>query len=112
MALTTIDDYTVMYSANQFPPRIWLQAKSKFIGQLIFMPDNTPLPPDNVVNGQVNLYYHLENFSHALDLLETDTEVSLLFSGSGPGFENGLLTASENIGDDEVRQMRAQSSNA
>jgi len=112
MALTTIDDYTVMYSANQFPPRIFLQAKNKFIGQLIFMPDNTPLPPDKVVSGQVNLYYHLENFPHALDLLETDTKVSLLFNGSGPGFENGLLTASENVGDDEVKQMLAQSSKA
>jgi hypothetical protein len=108
MALTKIDDYITLYSANQFPPRIWLQANNMFIGQLIFEPDGTPLPPDNEVNGQVNLYYHLENFPHALDLLESDTGVSLLYSGSGPGFENGLLTASENIGDDELKQALAR----
>jgi hypothetical protein len=111
MALTNIDNYIVLYSANQFPPRIWLQANNKFIGQLIFEPDGTTLPPDSEASGQVNLYYHLENFPHALDLLESDTGVSLLYSGSGPGFENGLLTASEQIGDDEVKQILARKIN-
>lgn len=105
MALTKIDDYTVLYSANQFAPRIWLRAQNKYIGQLIFNADNAPLPADNEVGGQVNLYYHLENFPHVLDLLESDTEVSLLYNGSGPGFENGLLTSSEGVGDDELHQM-------
>jgi hypothetical protein len=40
---------------------------------------------------------------NVLDLLETDAKVSLLFSGSGGGFENGLLTVSEKTGDDQER---------
>jgi hypothetical protein len=105
MALTKIEDYLVMYSANTFAPRIWLRAQQKYIGQLIFNADNTPLPADNESGGQVNLYYHLENFPHVLDLLESDTEVSLLYNGTGPGFENGLLTSAEGVGDDELQRM-------
>ena len=49
MALTKIDEYEVMYSANAFVPRIWLKSSNKFIGQLIFKADGSPLPPDNMV---------------------------------------------------------------
>ena len=44
MALTQITDYQVQYSANKFPPRIWLKNGATFIGQLIFMPDGSTLP--------------------------------------------------------------------
>jgi hypothetical protein len=46
MALTQIDQYEVMYSANTFFPRIWLKNGGKFIGQLIFHPDGATLPAD------------------------------------------------------------------
>ncbi len=105
MALTKIDSYAVMYSANQFSPRIWLLAKGDNIGQLIFQPEDAPLPPDAKVGGQVNLYYHLEQFPHALDLLESDAQVSLLFNGSGGGFENGLLTVPENVTSDQISAL-------
>jgi len=58
MALTAIDDYEVMYSSTPFVPRIWLISQGNFIGQLIFMPDGSPLPGDT----PGNLYYHLEDF--------------------------------------------------
>jgi hypothetical protein len=64
-----------------------------------------PLPPDAKVGGQVNLYYHLEQFPHALDLLESDAQVSLLFNGSGGGFENGLLTVPENVTSDQISAL-------
>lgn len=105
MALTKIDSYAVMYSANQFPPRIWLLAKGNYIGQLIFQPEDATLPPDAKVGGQVNLYYHLEQFPHALDLLESDDQVSLLFNGSGGGFENGLLTTPENVTKEQITAL-------
>ena len=57
MALTLINDYEVMYSSNTFPPRILLMSAGKFIGQLIFHPDGTPLPPDNQIGGQVQLMF-------------------------------------------------------
>jgi hypothetical protein len=50
MELTTIDDYTFMFSENLFPPSISTEAKWKSIGQLIIMLDNTPLPQDSAVN--------------------------------------------------------------
>ena len=98
MALTQITDYQVMYSANKFPPRIWLKNGNNFIGQLIFMPDGSALPPDTMVGTQANLYYHLEDFQNALHLLSEETPMYLLYSGSGPGFENGIQTAAEPLG--------------
>lgn len=98
MALTPIDKFEVMYSANTFSPRIWLLSGTNFIGQLIFMPDGTALPQDAMVNGQVNLYYHLEDFENVMELFRNESPLSLLFSGSGGGFENGILTAQDVVG--------------
>lgn len=98
MATTRIDQFEVMYSANTFVPRIWLIGAGKFIGQLIFFPDGKALPADTQVSGQVNLYYHLEDFENVHQLLENEKDIFLLFSGSGPGFENGILTTAEPAG--------------
>src|SRR4051812_41009637 len=100
MAVTAIDDYEVMYSANQFLPRIWLLAGGGYIGQLIFMPDGAELPSDSTTN----LYYHLQNFSHILDLLRNEKPLYYLFTGSGPGFENGVKTTPEAVGEGETYQ--------
>jgi hypothetical protein len=93
-----IDQFEVMYSSNTFVPRIWLLNSGKFIGQLIFLPDGKPLPADNKVKDQVNLYFHLEDFPNVRDLLETEKNTFLLFNGSGLGFENGILTTHEPVG--------------
>jgi hypothetical protein len=98
MALTQIDKFEVMYSANTFPPRIWLMNANNFIGQLIFMPDGSAVPQDSMVNGQANIYYHLENFENVIELLRNESSVSLLFSGSGGGNENGILTTQDVVG--------------
>jgi hypothetical protein len=93
MATTLINDYELMYSANTFPPRIWLINSGVFIGQLIFHPDGSALPPDSLLGGQAQLQYHLEDFENCAALLRNEKTVYLLFNGSGPGFENGLMTA-------------------
>ena len=98
MALTQITDYQVQYSANKFPPRIWLKNAAKFIGQLIFMPDGSTLPVDGESGGQVNLYYHLEDFENAFSVLTEEKIVYLLYNGPGPGFENGIQTSTEPLG--------------
>jgi hypothetical protein len=98
MALTLINDYEVMYSANTFPPRIWLLSSGNFIGQLIFHPDGTVLPPDTSLAGQAQLHYHLEDFQNCETILRTERTVYLLFSGTGPGNENGLLTSQLLVG--------------
>ena len=102
MALTKIDTYEVMYSANTFVPRIWLKGGNKNIGQLVFKPNGSALPPDNMVNGQVNLYYHLDDFQNAIDLLRNESPMYLLYSGSGGGFENGIKTTPEAVGEGEA----------
>lgn len=102
MALTKIDSYEVMYSANKFAPRIWLKNGTNYIGQLIFKPNGTTLPQDNLVSGQVNLYYHLEDFANTLDLLRNESPMYLLYSGSGAGFENGIKTTQELVGEGEA----------
>jgi hypothetical protein len=99
MALTKIDKYEVMYSSNQFVPRVWLKNSGQYIGQLIFEPDGSALPPDSNVGGQVNLFYHLEDLDSVLDLLRNEKPMYLLFNGTGPGNENGIKTTPEDVGD-------------
>ncbi len=101
MSLTQIDQYEVMYSANTFFPRIWLKSGGKPIGQLIFKPNGSSLPPDSMTNGQVNLYYHLDDYQNAIDLLRNESPMYLLYSGSGGGFENGIKTTQEAVGEGE-----------
>jgi hypothetical protein len=101
MALTPIDQYEVMYSANAFPPRIWLKDAGSYIGQLIFHPDGSALPADSKSGTQVNLHYHLENFANVIDLLRNEKPMYLLYVGSGPGNENGIKTTAEPLGEGE-----------
>jgi hypothetical protein len=99
MPLTLIDQYEVMYSANSFVPRIWLKNSGNYIGQLIFEPDGSALPLDTNVNGEINLFYHLEDFQNAIDLLRDESPMYLLFNGSGGGNENGIKSTPEAVGE-------------
>lgn len=101
MALTKIDAYEVMYSSNTFLPRIWLKAGGKYIGQLIFKPNGAALPADGMSGVQANLYYHLDDYANAIDLLRNEAPMYLLYSGSGGGFENGIKTTEEVVGEGE-----------
>jgi hypothetical protein len=101
MPLTKIDAYEVMYSANTFVPRIWLKGGGRYIGQLIFKTNGQALPADSMSGGQVNLYYHLDDYQNAIDLLRNEGPMYLLYSGSGGGFENGIKTTEEVIGEGE-----------
>jgi hypothetical protein len=101
MALTQIDQYEVMYSANKFPPRIWLKHNGSYFGQLVFHADGSVLPADSQANGQVNLHYHVENFENVIDMLRNEKPMYLLYSGSGSGFENGIKTTAEPLGEGE-----------
>ncbi len=103
MALTKIDAYEVMYSANTFVPRIWLKNGGKYIGQLIFKPNGSALPVDTMSGGQANLYFHLDDFQNNIDLLRNENPMYLLFSGSGSGFENGIKTTEEIVGEGEMK---------
>ncbi|HET7208310.1 MAG TPA: hypothetical protein VFI95_17170 [Terriglobales bacterium] len=58
---------------------------------------------DQLTGGQVNLYYHLEDFDHTIDLLRNEKPMFLLFSGSGAGFENGIKTTAEPVGEGEIK---------
>jgi hypothetical protein len=98
MALTKIDEYEVMYSANTFAPSIGLKNSNNFIATLYFRPNGSALPPDDMVNNQVLLYYHLEDYQNIVDLLRNDRSMYLLYNGSGGGFENGIQTTSEAVG--------------
>jgi hypothetical protein len=99
MATTTkIDHYELMYSSNTFPPRLWLFGGGRPLGQLIFMPDGTALPPDTMSSGQVNLHYHLENLDTMLRLFQSEKTLFLLWAGSGGGFENGVQTTEQVLG--------------
>ena len=101
MALTKIDKYEVMYSANTFFPRIWLKHGATYIGQLIFKPNGSVLPADSMSGGQAQLYYHLDDYQNAIDLLRNESPMYLLYSGSGGGFENGIKTTEELVGEGE-----------
>jgi hypothetical protein len=51
--------------------------------------------------GQVNLYYHLDDYPNAIDLLRNEGPMHLLYSGSGGGFENGIKMTEEVVGEGE-----------
>lgn len=101
MEITKIDGYEVMYSANKFDPRIWLKGGGKYIGQLIFKANGSVLLADNKLNGQVNLFYHLDDYQNIIDLLRNESPLYLLYSGSGGGFENAIKTTQEMVGEGE-----------
>ncbi len=102
MSLTQIEQYQVLYSSNKFVPRIAIKSGNKYIGQLIFYDSGATLPDDTILNGEVHLYYHLEDFPNIIDLLRNEEPVFLLYSGSGPEFENAITTAAEPIGEGEL----------
>jgi hypothetical protein len=103
MPTTRVDAYEVFYSANSFSPRIGLKHAGEFIGQLVFKPNGASLPPDaSSANGQVSLFYHLDDFQNAIDLLRNEKPIYLYYNGTGPGFENGIKTNVEKVGEGEV----------
>jgi hypothetical protein len=102
MPLTNIESYQVIYSANSFVPRIGLLSGGKYVGQLIFHPDAAALPPDSMAGTQAQLHYHLADFANVIDVLRNEKPVSLLYSGSGGGFENAIETSPEPVGEAET----------
>ena len=100
-----VDAYEVLYSANGFSPRIALKNAGAYIGQLLFLPNGATLPADTVVNKQVQLYYHLDDFQNVVDLLRNEKPIYMYDNGSGSGFENGVRTMSERVGEGEIIQQ-------
>jgi hypothetical protein len=98
VSLIRVDAYEVFYSSNLLPPRIGLKHAGEFIGQLIFKPNGMPLPPDTNASGQVNLYYHLDDFQNAIDLLRNEKPIYMFFNGT----ENGIKTMVEKVGEGEI----------
>jgi hypothetical protein len=101
MAITKIDEYEIIYSANTFYPRIELNSGGKAIGQLIFRPNGSSLPLDTATGGLISLNYHRDDFENVVDLLRHEKPMYLLFNGSGTTFENGIKTTPEPVGQSE-----------
>ena len=89
---------------EQLSPRIALKNAGNYIGQLLFLPDGAALPADTVVNKQAQLHYHLEDFRNVVDLLRNEKPIYMYYNGSGSGFENGIRTMSEKVGEGEIVQ--------
>ena len=102
MSPTRIDAYEVFYSANGVAPRIALKGAGNYIGMLVFLPAGSTLPADTVTKGQVVLYYPLDHYNNALDLLRNEKPMYLYYNGSGSGFENGIKTMIEKVGEGEI----------
>lgn len=102
MAQVRVDAYEVLYSANSFSPRIALKNAGNYIGQMIFLPNGAALPADTLVNKQAQLHYHLDDFQNAVDLLRNEKPIYMYYNGSGGGFENGIRTMNERVGEGEI----------
>lgn len=99
MATIMISKYVVQYAANGFSPRIWLYtATGGAIGQAVFKPNGTSLPPDS----SGSLFYHLDDFQNVIDLLRNEKPVYWCFVGTGSGNENAIRTAQEEVGPGDV----------
>jgi hypothetical protein len=79
-----------------------LKSAGNYIGMMVFLPNGTTLPADTVTKGQVVLYYHLDHYHNAIDLLRNEKPMYLFYNGSGPGFENGIKTMIEKVGEGEI----------
>jgi hypothetical protein len=106
MKITKIDTYETIYSANTFYPRIELKSGGKTIGQLIFESNGSSLPLDTTSGEEVNLYYHRDDFGNVIDLLRHEKPMYLWFNGSGTGFENGIKSTPEPVGEREKPPAR------
>ena len=102
MAQMRIDSYEVLYSANSFSPRIALKNAGNYVGQMIFMPNGAALPADTLVKSQAQLHNHLDDFQNAIDLLRNEKPIYMFYTGSGGGFENGIKTMIEKVGEGET----------
>jgi hypothetical protein len=69
---------------------------------MLFLPNGTALPADTVTKGQVVLYYHVDHYPNVIDLLRNEKPVYLYYNGSGSGFENGIKTMVEKVGEGEL----------
>src|SRR4030095_7960607 len=105
MAQMRIDAYEVLYSANGFVPRIALKHAGNYVGQMLFMPNGAALPADTVVNNQAQLHYPLDDFQNAIDLLRNEKPIYMYYNGAGGGFENGIKTMNEKVGEGETSQQ-------
>jgi hypothetical protein len=95
---TKIGGYDVVYSsnANGNVPRIMLKSgDDEFIGQLTFQHNASTLSADDLTNGHVYLYYHLEDFENILSLLGNvhNKPVYLQYNNGNAKFENGISTS-------------------
>jgi hypothetical protein len=95
-----VDAYEVLYSANSFPPRIALKNAGNYIGQMIFCQRRgsarryrreqagaVALPPGRLPERHRPLRY--------------EKPIYMFYNGSGGGFENGIRTMSEKVGEGE-----------
>lgn len=97
-----IDTYFVMYSANSFIPRVELKSGGIYVGQLLFKPNGAALSADSMVGSVIRLYYHFDDYDNVMDLLRNEAPIYLWYNGSGPGFENGIRTTDEVVGEGEA----------
>ena|ERR1051325_8583357 len=100
MAVMQVERFEVLYSSNQFAPRIALMHGNNFVGQLFFKPDGVTLPADGIVNGLVYLYYHLSDFRNIMELLRSDKGTWLSYGGAAA--ENSIRTSPDLVGAGEL----------
>ena len=118
MIFIQIDDYAVRYYSNrsQNSPIISLSmdlhiANAPYpvlrpIGELIFKPNGSILPPDEVVPVLhffvARMYFYLEDFQNVIDLLRNEKPLYLT-TPSGPGVTGPFCinTSNEPIGEAE-----------
>jgi hypothetical protein len=98
MSSTAINQYEVFYSSNGFPPRIGLINDAAYFAQFLFMPNGSVLPSDGVLNGQIQIYYHLEDFANILNILQHEKQVFLVYNGPNAGNDENFLQTTPNIG--------------
>ena len=90
MSFTQVDDYELLYMSNTNAPLIGLVNSGNWVSQLVFHPNGEVLPPDSLVDGQLSLYYHLDDFANCFALLRHEEPVYLVYNG--PGGPNLLST--------------------
>jgi hypothetical protein len=95
--VTKIESYHVGYYSNTSARSIGLKNAGKYFCSIFFLPNGATLPDDYVNQGNIWLYYHVEDFENIIGLLRHEKNLYLLYNGSGSGNNNGI-TMDETVG--------------
>ena len=107
MDVTRIEFYTILFGADPSRRQVWLRAGGEYVAQILFWPDEAELPPSSASL----LHYHQRDYPSIVDLLRNERPIFVLSMEIDGEVLATITTATESIGENEVRDRLVQGAN-